>query len=66
MAGVFDLIRWPSWREQQPGVLRADPVTLEVLEAKAILAEVFDIRPEEVNEMIKARIREIAARVQSM
>jgi hypothetical protein len=65
MAGVFDLIRWPSRREQ-PGVLRADPMTLEVLEAKAVLGEVFDIRPEEVNEMVKARIREIAARVQSM
>jgi hypothetical protein len=40
-------------------------MSLEVLEAKAILGEIFNVRPEEVNEMIKARIKEIAARVQS-
>jgi hypothetical protein len=41
-------------------------MSLEVLEAKAILAEVFDIRPEEVEDMVKARIVEIVSRVQSM
>jgi hypothetical protein len=65
MAGVFDLIRWPSRRER-PAIPRADPMSLEVLEAKAILVEVFDIRPEEVEDMVKARVGEIAARVQSM
>jgi hypothetical protein len=64
MAGVFDLIRWPSRREQP--IPRADPMSLEVIEAKAILGEVFDIRPEEVEEMVRARVGEIAARVQSM
>jgi hypothetical protein len=41
-------------------------MSLEVIEAKAILGEVFDIRPEEVEEMVRARVGEIAARVQSM
>jgi hypothetical protein len=64
MAGVFDLIRWPSRREQ-PAIPRADTMSLEVLEAKAILAEVFNVRPEEVEDMVKARVGDIAARVQS-
>jgi hypothetical protein len=64
MAGVFDLIRWPS-RRVQPTVHRADSMSLEVLEAKAILAEVFNISPEEVEEMIKARIKEITSMITS-
>jgi hypothetical protein len=66
MAGVFDLIRWPSPQREPPAIPRVDLMSLEVLEAKVILAEVFNVKPEEVNEMIKARITEIATRVQSM
>jgi hypothetical protein len=63
MAGVFGLKRWLRREPMDP---RIDPAVLEVQEAKAILGEVFDIRPEEVEEMVKARIGEIASRVQFM
>jgi hypothetical protein len=60
---VFDLIRRPR---SEPVAPRIDPAVLEVREAKAILGEVFDIRPEEVEEMVRARVWEIAARVRSI
>jgi hypothetical protein len=63
MVVVFDLIKWPRCEPVAP---RIDPLALEVQEAKAILGEIFDIRPEEVEEMVRARVWEIAARVRSI
>jgi hypothetical protein len=57
MAGVFDLIKGPQ--RQLVGrhgvVQRADPRALELQAAMEILAEVFSIRTQEVEEMILSR-----------
>jgi len=57
MAGVFGLMKGPQ--KQLVGchgaVQRADPRALELQAAMEILAEVFDIRPSEVEEMIRLR-----------
>jgi hypothetical protein len=57
MAGVFELIKGPQRRlvGRHGMVQQADPRALELQAAMEILAEVFDIRASEVEEMILSR-----------
>ncbi len=59
------MTRWPWWREARPIEPRrtASPKALELQTAKEILAEVFDARPADVEEMIRIGWRkELAGR----
>ncbi len=57
MAGVFELIKGHQKRlvGRHGAVQRADPKALELQAAMEILAEVFSIKPEDVEEMIRLR-----------
>lgn len=57
MAGVFKRTKGPQRRlvGRSVAVQRADPRALELQAAMEILAEVFSIRPSEVEEMIQSR-----------
>lgn len=61
MAGVLEKIRWPQ--KKQGAALRPlpriDPKILELQAAKEILAEVFQIRVSEVDEMILNRYDDV-------
>ena len=61
MAGVLERIRWPQKRSTvalRPSP-RVDPKILELQAAKEILAEVFQIRVSEVEEMILNRYDDV-------
>ncbi len=60
MAGVFELIKRPQRRlvGHSINAQRADPRAVELQAAMEILAEVFSIRPSEVEEMIRLRSEE--------
>jgi hypothetical protein len=61
MAGVLERIRWPQKRSivaLRPSP-RVDPKILELQAAKEILAEVFQIRVSEVEEMILNRYDDV-------
>lgn len=57
MAGVLGLIKGPQKRQVgRHGVIqRADPRALELQAAMEILAEVFDIKISDVDEMLRLR-----------
>ncbi len=59
MAGVLGLIKGPQkWQVGRPGVIqRADPKALELQAAREILAEVFNIKISDVDEMLMLRLR---------
>jgi hypothetical protein len=61
MAGVFELIKGPQRRlvGRHSVVQRADPRALELQAAMEILAEVFSIRTQEVEEMILSRFEKV-------
>lgn len=60
MAGVLGLIKARQKRlvDRHGAVPRADPRALELQAALEILAEVFSIKPAEVQEMIRLRSEE--------
>lgn len=57
MAGVFGLIKGPQRRlvGRHGMVQQDDPRALELQAAMEILAEVFEVRLSDVNEMIRSR-----------
>jgi hypothetical protein len=61
MAGVLEMIRWPQKRSVVAlGPLpRVDPKILELQAAKEILAEVFQVRVSDVEEMILSRYEDV-------
>lgn len=61
MAGVLERIRWPQKRSVVAlGPLpRVDPKILELQAAKEILAEVFQVRVSDVEEMILSRYDDV-------
>jgi hypothetical protein len=61
MAGVLEMIRWPQKRPIVALVPlpRVDRKVLELQVAKEILAEVFQVRVSEVEEMIQNRYDEV-------
>ena len=54
------MIRWPRRREARPlePRIRVNPRLQELQTAKEILAEIFNARPGEVEEMIRNRMEE--------
>jgi hypothetical protein len=54
------MIRWPRRRETRPlePRIRVNPRLLELQTAKEILGEIFNARPDEVEEMIQNRLEE--------
>jgi hypothetical protein len=53
-------MRWPWWDRRRPSPQRpaVNPRRQELETAKEILAEVFDARPSDVEDMILARLEE--------
>lgn len=63
MEGVLKRIRWPQKRlvvDHSPSAPKADRKDLELQAAKEILAEIFDIRVSDVEEMFHSRFDEAA------
>lgn len=61
MAGVLEMIRWPQKRsvEALGPFPRVNPTILELQAAKEILAEVFQVRVSDVEEMILSRYDDV-------
>jgi hypothetical protein len=61
MSGVLGQIRWPFSRKAELNgscPVKVDSRALQLQQAKEILAEIFGIEIWEVEEMIRARMRE--------
>lgn len=55
MAGVLEQLFWPQKRSVEQCASRMSPKALELEAAREILAEVFQVRLSEVDEMIRCR-----------